>query len=103
MKSKIKKGDKIIVLSGNYKGVKGRVIAVFPQNKTAIVKGVNLIKQHIKPHDHNTKGEIIKRESPISLSKISVVDPDSGKPTRIGFHLKDGKKFRIAKRSGKIL
>ena len=100
---KIKKGDQVIVLSGNYKGMKSEVIRVLPKNGKAFVKGVNIVKKHIKPNVRNPQGSILKKETPINLSKIAVIDPDSGKPTRIGFQVKEEKKLRIAKRSGKVL
>nr|WP_103328027.1 50S ribosomal protein L24 [Bacteroidetes bacterium endosymbiont of Geopemphigus sp.] len=100
---KIKKGDQVIVLSGNYKGSKGEVVSVLPKKNKAFVKGVNLIKKHTKPNAQNPQGGILEKETPIDLSKIAILDPDSSRPTRIGFQIKEGKKFRIAKRSGKVL
>lgn len=86
---KIKTGDKVIVLSGQYKGVKGKVISIFTKHNKAIVKDINC----------QSMSRIVQ-EIPISLTKIAVIDPISGKPTRIGFEFKNGIKYRIAKRSG---
>jgi large subunit ribosomal protein L24 len=86
---KIKTGDKVIVLSGQYKGVKGKVTNILPKQNKVIVKGIN----------YKNMGGIVQ-ESPIYLCKIALIDPISGKPTRIGFEFKNGFKHRIAKRSG---
>ncbi|AGC66922.1 50S ribosomal protein L24 [Candidatus Uzinura diaspidicola str. ASNER] len=86
---KIKVGDKVIVLSGQYKGVKGKVIRILPKDNKAIVKGINC----------KSMGGV-GQESPIYLNKIALIDPINGKPTRIGFEFKNGIKHRIAKRSG---
>lgn len=88
---KIKAGDKVIVLSGQYKGVKGKVISINIKQSKAIVKGINC-----KSMDG------IIQEYPIYLSKIAIIDNISGKPTRIGFEFKNGIKYRISKRSGTI-
>lgn len=86
---KIKKGDKVIVLSGQYKGVKGKVISINTKHNQAVVKGINC---------KSMSGIVL--EYPIFLCKIALIDPLSGKPTRIGFDIKNGIKYRIAKRSG---
>lgn len=83
---KIKVGDKVIVLSGQYKGAKGKVISILPKYNKAIVKGINC--------------KTLGQESALSLGKIAIIDPINGKPTRIGFEFKNGIKYRIAKRSG---
>lgn len=88
---KIKTGDKVIVLSGQYKGVKGKVISINTKHNKVIVKGINC----------KNIGGIIQ-EYPIYLSKVAFIDNISGKPTRIGFELKNGTKYRITKRSGQI-
>jgi large subunit ribosomal protein L24 len=100
MAAKIRKGDKVIVLSGRDKGRTGEVIEVRPLESRALVRGVNLVKRHQKQSGAQESG-IISKEAPIHLSNIAVADPKDGKPTRIGFKVHaDGKKFRIAKRSG---
>lgn len=96
---KIKKGDNVIVLSGNDKGKKGEVLQVMNKENKVIVKGVNLRKKHVKPKKQGEQGGIISTECPINASKVNIVDPKTGKATRIGYEIKDGKKVRIAKKS----
>jgi large subunit ribosomal protein L24 len=99
MAAKIRKGDKVVVLSGRDKGRTGEVFEVRPADKMALVRGVNLVKRHQK-QTQNQEGGIISKELPIHLSKVAYVDKD-GKPTRIGFKIQaDGTKVRVAKRSG---
>jgi len=99
-KLKIKKGDKVVVLSGSSKGTKGSVLKVYPDKGKAIVEGVNMIKKHTKPNAQNPQGGIVETEAPIYVSKLALVD-SNGKPTRVGYELKDGKKVRIAKKTAK--
>lgn len=96
----IRKGDTVKVIAGDSKGQQGKVLQVFPLNKTAIVEKVNLVSKHTKPNAQNTQGGIVKQEAPINLSNLQVVDPKSGKATRIGRKLVDGKLVRYAKKSG---
>lgn len=96
----IRKGDTVKVLAGDSKGQQGKVLQVFPLNKTAIVEKVNMVSKHTKPNAQNTQGGIVKQEAPINLSNLQVVDPKSGKATRIGRKLVDGKLVRYAKKSG---
>jgi large subunit ribosomal protein L24 len=98
--SKIKKGDKVVVLAGRDKGKSGEVIEVRPKEHRALVRGVNMVRRHQR-QSASQEGGIISKEGPIDLSNIAVEDPKDGKPTRVGFKiLNDGKKVRIAKRSG---
>jgi large subunit ribosomal protein L24 len=100
MGAKIKKGDKVVVLTGRDKGRSGEVIEVHPSDARALVRGVNMVKRHQK-QTAQQEGGIISKELPIHLSNLAVADPKDGKPTRIGFKvLTDGKRVRIAKRSG---
>ena len=100
MAAKIRKGDKVMVLTGRDKGRTGEVIEVNPAAARALVRGVNLVKRHQK-QSAQQDGGIISKEAPIHLSNIAYADPKDGKPTRIGFKvLTDGKKVRVAKRSG---
>ncbi|TAK49148.1 MAG: 50S ribosomal protein L24 [Xanthobacteraceae bacterium] len=100
MAAKIRKGDKVVVLNGRDKGRTGEVIEVRPGEHRALVRGVNIVKRHQK-QTQNQEGGIISKESPIDLSNIALADPKDGKPTRVGFKvLADGKKVRVAKRSG---
>jgi large subunit ribosomal protein L24 len=99
MAAKIRKGDKVVVLSGRDKGRTGEVFEVRPSESRALVRGVNLVKRHQK-QTQAQEGGIISKESPIHLSNIAIVAKD-GKPTRVGFKvLADGKKVRFAKRTG---
>ena len=100
MAAKIKKGDKVVVLTGRDRGRTGEVIEVRPTEGRALVRGVNLVKRHQK-QSAQQDGGIISKEAPIHLSNIAYADPKDGKPTRLGFKvLTDGKKVRVAKRSG---
>jgi large subunit ribosomal protein L24 len=100
MAAKIKKGDKVIVLSGRDKGRSGEVVEVHPRDERALVRGVNMVKRHQK-QTAQQEGGIISKELPIHLSNIALADPKDGKPTRVGFKvMSDGKRVRIAKRSG---
>jgi len=100
MAAKIRKGDKVVVLAGRDKGRTGEVIEVRPAQNTALVRGVNLVKRHQK-QSATKEGGIISKEASVHLSNIALTDPKDGKPTRVGFKVHaDGKKVRIAKRSG---
>ena len=101
----VEKDDTVIVLSGKYRGKMGRVLRVYPDEAKVIVEHVNIIKRHTRPNpSKGIKGGIIEREGPIHASKVMVVDPRSGKPTRVGYkRLADGKKVRIARRSGEMI
>ena len=103
MAAKIRKGDKVIVLSGRSKGKTGEVLKVMPKEMRAIVQGVNTVKRHTKPTARATGG-IVEREAPIHVSNLAHVDPQDGRPTRVGFRvLEDGRKVRWAKRSGEVI
>lgn len=102
-KLKIKKGDKVAVISGRDKGKTGEVIKLDTQNRKVVVQGVNLVKKHQKP-SASSQGGIIEKELPIHISNVLHLDPKDNKPTRIGYKLdKDGKKIRFAKKSGELL
>jgi large subunit ribosomal protein L24 len=103
MAAKIKKGDKVVVLTGRDKGKSGEVVQVLPKETRAIVRGVNLVKRHTR-QTAQSEGGIISKEAAIQLSNIAIVDPKDGKPTRVGFKvLEDGRKVRFAKRSGDLI
>ncbi len=103
MAAKIKKGDRVVVLAGRDKGRRGEVASVNPTQGRAIVTGVNLVKRHTR-ETPQTKGGIISKEAPIDLSNLAIADPKDGKPTRVGFKiLDDGRKVRVAKRSGDLI
>ena len=97
---KIKKGDQVVVLTGRDKGKRGEVIEVVPKEGRALVRGVNVVRRHQR-QSASQEGGIISKEGPIQLSNLALEDPKDGKPTRVGFKiLADGKKVRVAKRSG---
>lgn len=102
MAAKIKKGDKVIVLTGRDRGAEGEVLKVDPKENRVTVQGVNIIKRHTKP-SQTSAGGIVTREAPIHVSNVAIADPKDGKPTRVGFEVRDGKKVRIAKRSGEVI
>ncbi len=103
MAAKIKKGDRVRVMAGRDKGKTGEVRQVMPEEGRAIVAGVNMVRRHTKP-SAKTEGGILSKESPIHLSNLAITDPKSGKPTRVGFKiLDDGRKVRVAKRSGDLI
>ncbi|PPC81951.1 MAG: 50S ribosomal protein L24 [Hyphomicrobium sp.] len=98
--SKIKKGDKVVVLAGRDKGKRGEVIEIRPKENRALVRGINMVRRHQR-QTAQAEGGIISKEGPIQISNLAIEDPKDGKPTRVGFKLlADGKKVRIAKRSG---
>ena len=100
MAAKIRKGDKVIVLSGRDKGRTGEVFEVRPTENKALVRGINMVKRHQK-QTAQQEGGIISKESPVHLSNVAIADPKDGKPTRVGFKIgADGRKVRVAKRSG---
>ncbi len=97
--NKIRKGDKVVVLAGKDKGRSGEVLRVMPKDEKAVVRGINMIVRHQR-QSQAQEGGLIRKEAPIHLSNLAVADPKDGKPTRVGFDVKDGKKVRVAKRSG---
>jgi large subunit ribosomal protein L24 len=103
MAAKIRKGDKVVVLTGRDKGRTGEVIEVRPSENRALVRGINMVKRHQK-QTAQQEGGIVSKESPVHLSNIAIADPKDGKPTRVGFKLvgkgDDAKRVRIARRSG---
>ena len=103
MAAKIKKGDKVVVLTGRDKGKTGEVVQVLPKEERALVRGVNLVKRHQR-QTATQDGGIISKEAAIHVSNLAIEDPKDGKPTRVGFKfLKDGRKVRFAKRSGEVI
>jgi large subunit ribosomal protein L24 len=103
MAAKIKKGDKVVVLSGRDKGRGGEVLQVVPKEERAVVRGINLVKRHQKQSAKQEAG-IVSKEATIHLSNLAIADPKDGKATRVGFKfLDDGRKVRFAKRSGDVI
>ena len=102
--AKIRKGDRVVVLSGKDKGKKGEVLRSLPKDGKVVVQGVNVIARHQRPTQLNPQGGIQRIEAPIAVSKVAIEDPKSGKATRVGFKvLEDGRKVRVAKRSGEVI
>lgn len=99
----IKKGDLVYVLAGKDKGKTGKVLSVLVAANRAIVEGINVVSKNVKPSAKNPQGGIVKMEAPIHVSNLNLVDPKSGKPTRIGMQVVDGKKVRVAKKSGEVI
>ena len=101
--AKIKKGDKVVVLSGKDKGKHGEVVLSMPKEGKVLVSGVNIATRHRKPTQANPQGGLERREAPLHVSKVAIEDPKTGKPTRVRFEIKDGKKVRVAVKSGQVL
>ena len=103
MAMKIKKGDKVVVLSGKDKGKTGEVTRSMPKDGKVVVAGVNVAVRHRKPSQTNPQGGLERSEAPMHVSKVALADPSTGKPTRVRFEERDGKKVRIAVRSGELI
>ena len=103
VKMKIRKGDKVIVLTGRDKGQTGDVLKAIPSESRVIVRGVNMVKKHQAPTRGN-QGGIINKEAPIHVSNVALVDPETGKATRVAYKiLEDGTKVRVARQSGEVI
>ena len=104
MAAKIKKGDYVIVIAGKDKDQKGEVLKVFPKESRVVVKGVKMVKRHVRPSQADPEGGIKQFEAPIHVSNVAHMDPKDNKPTRVGFKtLKDGQKVRVTKKSGEVI
>ncbi|WP_174734530.1 50S ribosomal protein L24 [Mesobacillus harenae] len=99
----VKKGDKVMVISGKDKGKTGIILAAYPKLSKVLVEGINVVKKHSKPSQVNPQGGIISQEASIHVSNVMPIDPKSGEPTRVGYKQEDGKKVRVAKKSGEVL
>ena len=97
---RIKKGDQVVVVTGQHKGKKGEVLSVIREDRRVVVKGVNVVKRHLRPSPANPDG-VLEKELSIHISNVAHMDPETSKPTRVGIQIIDGKKVRVAKRSGK--
>ena len=100
---KIKKGDKVVILSGKDKGRTGEVTRAMPKDGKVIVSGINVHARHRKPSQLNPQGGIERREAPLHVSKVAIADPKTGAPTRVRFEERDGKKVRVAVKSGELI
>ena len=101
--AKIMKGDNVVVRSGKDKGRTGTVLQVLPKDGKVVVAGVNVATRHRKPTQLNPQGGIERREAPMAISKVSLADPKDGKATRVRFEVRDGKKVRVATKSGETI
>ena len=103
IKFKVKKGDEVVVLAGKDKGKKGKILKMIPDKCRVIVDGVNMVKRHEKP-SKTSAGGIVAKAASLHVSNVALVDPQSGKATRVGYKtLEDGKKVRVARRSGEVI
>lgn len=100
---KIKKGDQVHVLSGKDRGKRGTVLLVLPQEERVVVEGVNVVKRHRRAKSNTEKGERIEKPAPIHVSKVMLVDKETGKPTRVGYTFEGKTKVRVSRKSGKQL
>ena len=101
-KLKIKTGDTVRVIAGDYKGSEGKVLTVFIKKNKAIVEGVNMIKKHMKPNAQSPQGGIVEKEAAIQISNLSLLN-SKGETTRVGYKMEDGKKVRYAKKSNEVI
>ena len=100
---KIRKGDKVVVLSGRDKGKTGEITRAMPKDGKVVVSGVNIATRHRKPTQANPQGGLERREAPMHVSKVAIADPKTGEATRVRFEFKDGKKVRVAVKSGELI
>ena len=101
--ARIKKGDTVVVLSGKDKGRTGEVTKAMPKDGKVVVAGVNVAVRHRKPSQANPQGGLDRSEAPLHISKVALADPKDGKPTRVRFEERDGKKVRVAVKSGEVI
>jgi large subunit ribosomal protein L24 len=101
--AKIRKGDTVVILSGKDKGRTGEVTRSMPKENKVVVSGVNVHARHRKPTQLNPQGGIERKEAPLHISKVAIADPKDGKPTRVRFEERDGKKVRVAAKSGELI
>ena len=100
---RIKKGDKVVVITGREKGKEGTVSKVLPKEEKVIVSGLNMVKKHVKPNQAEPEGKITEKEAPIHVSNVALVDPKTKKATKVRYEIKDGKKVRVAKKSSTVI
>ncbi|MBK9107679.1 MAG: 50S ribosomal protein L24 [Saprospiraceae bacterium] len=101
-KFKIKTGDKVEVIAGSNKGKSGIITRMILEKDRAVIEGLNIVKKHTKPTNNNPGG-IVEMSAPIHISNLALLDPKSGKPTRVGYKVENGKKLRVSKQSGEII
>jgi len=103
MAAKIKKGDRVVLLTGKDKGREGSVLRVMPKDERVVVEGLNMVQRHTRPTQADPQGGIKSKEAPLHVSNVALVDPKTGGPTRVGFRIEGDKKVRFAKKSGEVL
>ena len=103
MAQKIKKGDTVVVLAGKDKGRTGEVTKIIPKDDKVVVSGINVHARHRKPSQLNPQGGIERKEAPLHISNVAIADPKDGSPTRVRFEERDGKKVRVAAKSGELI
>jgi len=103
IKLKIKSGDVVRVIAGDHKGAEGKVVRVYKEKNKAVVEGVNMVSKHTKPSAKSPQGGIVKKEAPIHISNISLIDPKSKETTRVGVKIEGDKKVRFSKKSNQVL
>ena len=103
IKLKIKSGDIVRVIAGDHKGAEGKIVRVLREKNKAIVEGVNMVSKHTKPSAKNPQGGIVKKEAPIHVSNLSLIDPKSKEATKVGFKQEGDKKVRFSKKSNQVL
>jgi large subunit ribosomal protein L24 len=102
-KLKVKSGDLVKVIAGNHKGEEGKIVRIFADKNTAVVEGVNMISKHTKPSAQNPQGGIVKKEAPIHISNLALVDPKTKEATKVGYRTEGDKKVRFSKKSNQVL
>ncbi|MCL9805172.1 50S ribosomal protein L24 [Flavobacterium amniphilum] len=103
IKLKIKSGDIVKVIAGDHKGAEGKVLRVYREKNKAVVEGVNMVSKHTKPSAKNPQGGIVKKEAPMHISNLSLIDPKSKEATKVGFKVEGDKKVRFSKKSNQVL
>ncbi len=103
MAARIKKNDSVMVIAGKERGKIGKVMRVFPAQDRALVERLNMVKRHVKPRSPQDSGGILEKEASLHLSNLMLVDPQDGRPTRVGFKIVDGRKMRVSRRTGNVL
>jgi large subunit ribosomal protein L24 len=102
-KLKIKTGDTVRIIAGDHKGTEGKITKVFIDKNKAIVEGANMVSKHEKPSANNPQGGIVKKEAPIHISNLSLIDSKSNEATRVGLEVREGKKVRFSKKSNEVI
>ena len=100
---RLKKCDKVVVISGSEKGKEGTISKVLPKEEKVIIAGINMVKKHVKPNQAEPEGKITEKEAPIHVSNVALLDPKTKTATKVKYENKDGKKVRVAKKSSTVI